>query len=35
MTNHRLPESTEQSLQLSKNTEHSSNPITPNPYSPY
>jgi hypothetical protein len=35
MTNHRLLESTEQSPKLSESTEHSSKPITPNPYSPH
>jgi hypothetical protein len=35
MTNHRLLESTGQSLELSESTEHSSKPVTPNPYSPY
>jgi hypothetical protein len=32
MTNHRLPESTRQSPELSKSIEHSSEPVTPNPY---
>jgi hypothetical protein len=35
MTNHILLESTGQSLELSKSTEHSFKPITLNPYSPY
>jgi hypothetical protein len=33
MIDHRLPESTGQSPELSEFTEHSSKPITPNPYS--
>jgi hypothetical protein len=33
MSNHRLLESTGQSLELSECTECSSNPVTPNPYS--
>jgi hypothetical protein len=32
MTNHRLPESTGQSPELTESTEHSSKPITPNLY---
>jgi hypothetical protein len=32
---HMLSESTGQSLELSEITKHSSNPITPNPYSPH
>jgi hypothetical protein len=35
MTNHRLPESTGQSSELSESTEHSSKPVTPNTYSIY
>jgi hypothetical protein len=35
MTNHRLSESTEQSLELSESIQHRSKPVTPNPYSPY
>jgi hypothetical protein len=35
ITKHRLPKSTEQSPELSESTEHSSKPITPNPYSSY
>jgi hypothetical protein len=35
MTNHRLPQSTGQSPELSKSTEHSSKPVTPNLYSPH
>jgi hypothetical protein len=33
MTNHMLPESIGQSLELSESIEHNSKPITPNPYS--
>jgi hypothetical protein len=32
---HRLPESTEQSPELSKSTKHSSIAVTPNPNSPH
>jgi hypothetical protein len=35
MTNHRILESTGQSPELSGSTEHSSKPITPNPYFPH
>jgi hypothetical protein len=35
ITNHMLPESTGQSPELLESTEHSSKPITPNPYSLY
>jgi hypothetical protein len=35
MTNHRLSDSTGQSLKLLESTEHSFKPVTPNPYSPY
>jgi hypothetical protein len=35
MTNHRLSEFIGQSPELLESTKHSSNSITPNPYSPY
>jgi hypothetical protein len=35
MTNHRFSESIGQSPELSKSTERSSKPVTPNPYSPH
>jgi hypothetical protein len=35
MSNHRLPESSGQSLELLESIERSSKPVTPNPYCPY
>jgi hypothetical protein len=35
MKNHRLSESTEQSPEVSESIKHSSEVVTPNPYSPH